>query len=113
MNYTEKKTLFIMSSASSEGYIEFFNAARLEFLTVIDRYIRFDTFEGYKYNLDCTNNDNALHNLPLILDAMSTAYDEDPKSVLKINEIDGIKGTDGILSGGYNGTDELVDAGGK
>lgn len=96
-----------MSSAASEGYIEFFNAARLEFLTVFDRYIRFNTFEGYRYNLDCTNEANALHNLPLILDAISTAYDEDPKRVLKINEIDGIKGTDGILSLGYNGSDIL------
>lgn len=97
-----------MSSAASEGYIEFFNAARLEFLTATDRYIRFNTFEGYIYNLDCTTEANAQYNLPLILDAISTAYDEDPKRVLKINEIDGIKGTDGILSNGYNGSDVLA-----
>lgn len=110
MNYSTKDTLFVMSAGPSEGYIEFFNAGRIEYIFHLDKWITFHMWDGYSYKVDFTDSENAEKNLPIILDAICEATDEDPKRLLKITDIKGVTGTDGILQHGYNGTNVLTVA---
>ena len=105
MNYANKNVTFLVSSGpNTDGYINFYNVDMIMYVSRVGRYLHFGTFDGYSISADCTTVDNAKNNLPLILDAISTSFDENPKPIIKLNEIKGVKGMDGLLRDWYNST---------
>lgn len=115
MNYANKHTSYLLSSGpNSDGYINFYNIGMITDVSALDQYIHMRVWDGYSVTADCTTAENAKHNLPLILDALSTSYHEDAvwQGIVKLNEIPGIKGVDGVLTDDYNSTLPIETQGG-
>ena len=105
MNIANKSTAFLMSpSVNADGYVSFFNVDMIHTIASIGKYVVITIFEGYNATIDCGNFENANHNLPIIIDAICNSYEDEPKGVIKVNELDGIKGTDGVWTEDYNST---------
>lgn len=103
MNYANKHTTFLVSSGpNADGYINFYNTDMITAIERIGQYLHLFIWDCYSVSVDCTTTENAKHNLPLVLDAISTSFDENPKAIVKLNEIEGIRGVDGVLTDSYN-----------
>jgi len=110
MNYANKNITFLVSSGPNEdGYINFLNTDMISSVSREGRYLHFFIWDCYSATVDCITTENAKHNLPLVLDAISASFDENPKAILKLNEIEGVKGMDGILIDTYNSSIPLDD----
>ena len=111
MNYANKNVTFLVSSGpNSDGYINFYNTDMITSVSRNGRYLHLFIWDCYSATADCTTTENAKHNLPLVLDAISTSFDENPKAILKLNEIEGVKGMDGVLIDSYNSDLPLDEA---
>ena len=111
MNYANKNTTFLVSSGPNEdGYINFLNTDMISSVSRSGQYLHFFIWDCYSATADCTTIENAKHNLPLVLDAISASFDENPKAILKLNEIEGVKGMDGVLIDTYNSSIPLDTA---
>ena len=100
-----KNTLFLISSAeNSDGYIEFVNLGTIVSADVFDVYLKLGQWDGYKYWFTFDTHENAVKALDILVDQMDQGKANTPKKSIKLNELDGVRGTDGIMGSSYNST---------
>ena len=98
-----KNTLFIVSSGTdADGYFNFINTAQITNLAVHGVYLTMKTWNGYFCWATFDTHENAKNSLDIIIDQMDQSKMNTPKKVLKLNELDGVLGTDGVLTSSYN-----------
>lgn len=100
---SRKKTIFLISSGTnSDGYIEFVNLGNIVSVDVHRTFLHLGGWDGYYYWFSFDTADNAKNALDILIDQIDQSKANKPKGIIKINELDGVKGTDGRLFSSYN-----------
>lgn len=98
-----KNTLFIITSGvDADGYINFINVANVLNVVVHGQYLILTNWDYYRCWFTFDTFENAKAAMDILLDEMDQAKMNTPKKVIKLNELDGVRGTDGVLTTSYN-----------
>lgn len=98
-----KNTLFIVSSGfDSEGFLYFFDPNKTSSVSVYKEYLIFQEWNLYELWFTFDTHENAKNALNIVIDQIDQSKLNNPKGVIKINELEGVKGTNGIISSSYN-----------
>ena len=108
-----KNTSFVVSSGPDvDGYINFVNTGNVLHVAVHGEYLIMNNWDYYNCWFTFDTFDNAKAALDILLDELDQAKMNTPKKIIKLNELDGVVGTDGVMATDYNSDRPWTTSGG-